>query len=217
MHGVVARYKAARGAMREQGRSKTGIASLPHVKLAPMSAPGPTSERQEHLDAIVSFAGAGQRRRLFPGLDILTLKRATGDLPEECRFFPNTQLMFLKKEKDPTSKQFDDDEWIRSLTEAQEITTDVPEDSVLHDQQAVDPKKSSAHSNARVLSEVRLAGSSRSTKEKSQLSRQRCGSSKLVPKAELRLSPSFHQLLCDEWAEVTLTEPLDEKELLRNH
>ena len=38
-------------------------------------------------------------------------------------------------------KQFDDDEWIRSLTEAQEITADVPEDSVLHDKQAVDPKK----------------------------------------------------------------------------
>ena len=45
------RYKLARSAMREQGRSKTGIASLPHVKLSPMSAPGPTGERQEHLDA----------------------------------------------------------------------------------------------------------------------------------------------------------------------
>ena len=42
-----------------------------------------------------------------------------------------SKLMFLKKEKGPTSKQFDDDEWIRSLTEAQEITADVPEDSVL--------------------------------------------------------------------------------------
>ena len=38
--------------------------------------------------------------------------------------------MFLKKAKDPTSKQFDDDVWIRSLLEAQEITDDVPEDSV---------------------------------------------------------------------------------------
>ena len=57
--------RAARGAMREQGRSKTGIASLPHAKLAPTSVPRPTGERQEHLDAIVSFAGAGQRRRLF--------------------------------------------------------------------------------------------------------------------------------------------------------
>ena len=122
--------KAARAAcgdaMREQGRSKTGIPSLPHVKLAPMSAPGPTGERQEHLDAIVSFAGAGRRRRLFRGLDILTIKWATGDLPEECRFLLNTQRMFLKKEKDPTSKQFDDDQWIHSLTEAQEITSRRP-------------------------------------------------------------------------------------------
>ena len=117
--------------MREQGRSKMGIASLPHVKLALMSAPCPTGERQEHLDAIISFAGAGQRRRLLQRLDIPTNKWATGDLLEECRFLLNTQLMFLKKEKDPTSKQFDDDEWIRSLTEAQEVTADVPEHTVL--------------------------------------------------------------------------------------
>ena len=49
--------------------------------------------------------------------------------------------MFLKKEKDPTSKQFDDDEWIRLLTEAQEVTTDVPEDSVSYDQQEADLPK----------------------------------------------------------------------------
>ena len=98
--------------MEEPGRSKTGIASLLHVKLALVS---------EHLDAIVTFAGAGPRSRLFRGLDILTIKWAIGDLPEECRFLLNTQLMFSKKEKDPTSKQFDDDEWIRSLTEALEI------------------------------------------------------------------------------------------------
>ena len=49
--------------------------------------------------------------------------------------------MFLKKEKDQTTKQFDDDEWIRSLTDAQEVMTDVPEDSVMYDQQDVDPKK----------------------------------------------------------------------------
>ena len=95
------RYKLAWSAMREQGRSKTGIASLPHVKLSPMSAPGPTGERQEHLDAIVSFAGAGQKRRLFRGLDSLMVKWATGELPEECRFLLKTQLMFLKKEKRP--------------------------------------------------------------------------------------------------------------------
>ena len=125
--------------MREQGRSKTGIASLPHVKLAPMSAPGPTGERQEHSDAIICFAGAGQRRRLFRRLDIIMIKWAIRDLPQECRFFLNTQLMFLK-EKDSTTKLFDDDEWIRSLTEAQEITADVLGGSAMYDQNAVDPK-----------------------------------------------------------------------------
>ena len=131
------RHKAAWSAMREQGRSKKGIASLPHVKLAL----DPTGERRERLDAIVSFAGAGQRPLLFRGLDILTIEWAIGDLPEECRFLLDTQLMFLQREMDLTSQQVDDDEWIRSLTEAQEITADVPEDSVLYDQQAVDPKK----------------------------------------------------------------------------
>ena len=129
------RHKLARS-VREQGRSQTGIVSL-RCKLSPMSAPGPTGERQEHLDATVSFAGVGQRRRLFRGLDILTVKWATGDVPEEGRFLLNTQPTFLKKEKDPTSKQFDD-EWIPSLTEAQEVTTDVLEDSVTYDQQEVD-------------------------------------------------------------------------------
>ena len=82
--------------MREQRRS-SGIASLPHVKLARMSAPGPTGERQEHVDAIVSFAGAGHRRRLFRELDIFTTKWATGDLPEERRFLLNAQLMFFEE------------------------------------------------------------------------------------------------------------------------
>ena len=76
-----------------------------------------------------------------PGLDILTSKWATGDLPEECRFLLNTQLMFLKKEKDPSTKQFDDDEWIRLRTEAQEATTDIPEDSVTYEQQEANPKE----------------------------------------------------------------------------
>ena len=75
-------YKSARGAMREQERSKTGTALLPHVKLAPVSAPGPTGERQEHLDVVISFAGAGQRRRLFRVLDILTVKWVDAAPPE---------------------------------------------------------------------------------------------------------------------------------------
>ena len=34
--------------------------------------------------------------------------------------------MFLKKEKEPSTEMFDDDEWIRSLTEAEAITADTP-------------------------------------------------------------------------------------------
>ena len=83
--------------MREQGRSKTGIASLPHVKLSPMGAPVPTGGRQEHLDANVSFTGTGQKRRLFRSLDILTIKWVMGDLPEECPFQLNTQLDVLEE------------------------------------------------------------------------------------------------------------------------
>ena len=53
------KYKEARSAMREQGRSKTGLALLPHVELAPMSAH--TGERREHLNAVVAFAGAREK------------------------------------------------------------------------------------------------------------------------------------------------------------
>ena len=84
--------------------------------------------------------------------------------------------MFLKKEKDPTTKQFDDDEWIRSLTEAQEITADVPEDSVMYDQQAVDPKKVRPTQMARSRGNTSRGGSSRKVKVKLQLSRQQCDS-----------------------------------------
>ena len=102
--GSGGRYQTARGAMSKQGRSKTGTASLPHVKLAPKSTPGPTGECQEHLDAVIFLAGARHTMCLFQALDILTLKWATGDLPEVCRFLLNTQLMFLKKEKNTNTK-----------------------------------------------------------------------------------------------------------------
>ena len=65
--------------MREQGRSNIGLVSLPDVKLAPMSTLGPTGDRQEHLDAVVAFSVAGQRRRISGVLDVLTVQRATGD------------------------------------------------------------------------------------------------------------------------------------------
>ena len=41
-------------------------------------------KRQEYLDAIIAFAGAGQKKRLSRILDILAVKCAAGDVPEEC-------------------------------------------------------------------------------------------------------------------------------------
>ena len=121
--------------MREQGRNKTGIASLPHVNLLRVRANGrntwmPSSPSQEASRGDASF-----------GCSTFSQSSGRQETWEERRFLVNTQLMLLKKEKDPTSKQFDDDEWIRSLTEAQEVTTDVPEDSVMYDQQDVVPEK----------------------------------------------------------------------------
>ena len=120
-------------------------------------------------------------------------KWATGDLPEECRFLLNTQLMFLKNEKDPTSKQFDYDEWIRSLTRPQEITADVPEDSVMSDQQEVDTQKKFGPFRWRSSCESMSHDDFwRSAKEKLQPSRQRCGSSELDPKVVLMALAIFH-------------------------
>ena len=96
--------------MREVGRERTGSSSIPYVKLATLSAPGPTGDRQEHLEAIIDFAGAAHRRRLFRTFDKLTVRWAIGDLPVCCRWLLNTQAIFLKKEREPQCKHFDDDE-----------------------------------------------------------------------------------------------------------
>ena len=93
----------------------------------------------------------------------------------------------LEERRGPTTKQFDDDEWIASLTEAQETTADVPEDTCMTSKRR--PEKSSTHSNGRILAEVCLAAAPR--RVKSHYSRQRCGSSELAPEAVPRLSPSF--------------------------
>ena len=128
-----------------------------------------------------AFAGAG--KRVLRGLDILTIKWATGDLPEECRFLLNTQLMFLKKENDPTTKQFDDDEWIRSLTEAPEVTTDIPEDSVT-------PRKFGPLRWRSPCGNTSRGDFWHSVREKLQPSRHRCGRSECALQVALRPCPS---------------------------
>ena len=62
------RYKAARSAMREQEPQQNRYRVAPARQTGtPMSARGPTDERQEHMDAIVSFAGAGRAEALVSG------------------------------------------------------------------------------------------------------------------------------------------------------
>ena len=120
----------------------------------------------------------------------VTNEWAIGDLPEECRFLLNTELMLcsLKKEKDPTTKFFDDDEWLRSLTEAQEIW----QRSVSHmTKNEGNPKKVGPIKWGSSCGSMSHDDFWRTAKEKSPPSRQRCGSSELDPKAALRLSPSF--------------------------
>ena len=54
--GVEADTREARNALKEQGRSKTGIESLGHVKLAPMRAPGPLSDMNIWMPSLPSQA-----------------------------------------------------------------------------------------------------------------------------------------------------------------
>ena len=132
----------------------------------------------------------------------------TGDLLEECRFLLNTQLMFLKKEKDPTLKQFHGDEWIRSLTEASEITADVPEDSVLYDQQAVDLKKVRPIQMGEFLRKYvsrRLLALCEGEIAALTTAMRQLGVGSQGGAEALAI---FHQLLYDEWISGSLTEPL---------
>ena len=113
----------------------------------------------------------------------------------------------LKQEKDLISKQFDDDEWIRSLTEAQEVTSDV---------QKTASRTSSKRSNARkgpaqvdeflrkyvsrrllALSEGEIAALTTSMRQ--------IGVG--IPSGVGALA-IFHQLLFDEWMAGSLSGPL---------
>jgi hypothetical protein len=124
-------FRAAKAAMRDAAKQMNGFAAMPQVKVAPLSAAGPSGDRQEHLDAILSFAGGGQRRRLMRAIDSLTVRWAIGDLPAGCRWLLNTLVIFLRKEKDPMCKHFADEEWLpRGDGMYDSVLADVPEDAV---------------------------------------------------------------------------------------
>ena len=44
-------------------------------------------------------------------LDELTVRWATGTLPDACRWLLDTQLLFLKKDTANKNKDFDDEQW----------------------------------------------------------------------------------------------------------
>ena len=43
---------------------------------------------------------------------------ATNTLPPSCRWLLNTQALFLEKEREPSCKHFDDEEWLQAVPEA---------------------------------------------------------------------------------------------------
>ena len=69
--GEEAGTRKARGAMRGQRRSKTWRSVSSACQIGAHECPRTTGEKQEHLDAVVAFASAGQRMRMFRVLGIL--------------------------------------------------------------------------------------------------------------------------------------------------
>ena len=126
----------ARREMKEAGRRPGGPPGIPWVRLPPLSAPGPTGERQEHLDDVMNGAGVSQRRRLTRALDDLTVRWAINALPPACRWLLNTQALFLLKVRDPVCKEFDDEEWLQLLESdtagaGDEWAQDVPDSEIV--------------------------------------------------------------------------------------
>ena len=115
--------------MREVDRLKTGHTSLPYVKMASLRAPRPSGDQQGDLDAVVEFAGAGQRRRrISRALAKLAVLWAVGVLPNSCRWPLNMQLLFLRKDREPECNQFNDEEWTQYCNAGPQ--DDVPEAAV---------------------------------------------------------------------------------------
>ena len=68
---------------------------------------------------------------------------------KRCRLYSLNKAKILAQQSSPplsylvppATKTFDDDAWVRSLTEAQAIIADIPEERITHDQNEADPKK----------------------------------------------------------------------------
>ena len=83
----------------------------------------------------------------------------------------------LIRKKGSSTNTFDDDEWIPSLREAQEITADIEEDRLTHDRSEADPFKVRPIQMGQFLP--------------------KCVSRRLLPLSEGELQPSQQQ--CGSW------------------
>jgi hypothetical protein len=123
-------YQRARTEMRAAGKQPDGLPCIPWVRLAPLSAPGPSGDRQEHLDDVMQSAGASQKRRLTRSLDELAIRWATNTLPSTARWLLNTSAIFIRKDREPACKLFDDAEWLLNGEAEGEWMSDIPENEV---------------------------------------------------------------------------------------
>ena len=97
---------------------------------------------------------------------------------------------------------------IRSWTEAQEITADIPEDSVMYDQQEVDPKKLRPIQMMEFLRKYvsrRLLALSKGEIATLTTAMRQLG---VDSQGDAKALAILHQLLHDEVTEGSLTEPL---------
>ena len=105
-------------------------------------------------------------------------------------------------------------EAVRGRRVSQEVTTDIPEDSVTYDQQDVDPKKFGPFRWESYCGSVSRGDSWHTVREKLQLSRLECGRSEWALQVALKALAIFHQLydgwmtglLRDRWPETESTE-----------
>eukprot|EP00973_Karenia_brevis_P018717 2566677-Karenia_brevis.AAC.1 len=85
-------------------------------KFPALSAPGPSGERAEHLEACLRCRHFGARRRIYRALDVLTVRTARGVLPRGVRWLLNTQLTYLQKGSEEDSRD-EDIEWLWRFNE----------------------------------------------------------------------------------------------------
>ena len=122
---------------------------------------------------------------------------------------PPQHAAHVLEEKDPTTKWCDDDEWFRSLTEAQEVTADIPEEKVSGlTNKRVDPKKVRTTRMGEFLRKYvsrRLLALSKGEIAVLMTATRQLGAGSPDCAEALAI---FHQPICDEWASGSLNAPL---------